>query len=77
MFKMEDVEEVEVGWKRKRERSCCDRKVVIWEFSFFSYQKRQSGPFSTLQNHRVYILKLVIHTVQLNWICKLGRYIMM
>ena len=27
-------------------------------------------------NHCVYILQLAVQTVQMNWICRLGRYLM-
>ena len=30
----------------------------------------------TVQKPYVYILQLVVHTVQLNWISRLGRYLM-
>ena len=31
---------------------------------------------STVQKHFVYILQLAVHTVQRNWISRLGRYLM-
>ena len=55
---------------------CCDRKDVISELSFFCYQTRQSGPWSSVQKHCVYFLQLAVHTEQMNWICGLGRYLM-
>ena len=30
----------------------------------------------TVQKHFVYILQLAVQTVQMNWICRLGRYLM-
>ena len=32
--------------------------------------------WSTVQKHFVYILQLAVHTVQMNWISRLGRYLM-
>ena len=51
-------------------------KLRFGNLVFFCYQTRQSGPQSTVQNHCVYILQLAVHTVQMNWICRLGRYLM-
>ena len=38
-FEKEDVENIKMGGKGRGRASkgncCCDRKVVIWEFSFF------------------------------------------
>ena len=51
-------------------------KLWFGNLAFFCYQARQSGPYSTVQNHSVYILQLAVQTVQMNWICRLGRYLM-
>ena len=31
---------------------------------------------TTVQKHPVYILQIDVHTVQMNWICRLWRYLM-
>ena len=69
-------------WEIKEERRKLEGFVVLIEklwfrnLAFFCYQARQSGPWSTVQKHCVYILQVAIQNVQMTWICRLGRYLM-
>ena len=51
---------------------CCGRKVEIWEFSFFLLTSKTEWALV----YCLYILQLAAQTVQMNWIFRLGRYLM-
>ena len=57
-FEKEDVEEVEERAKERGRASkgicCCDKNVVIWEFSFFSATKQDRVGPSLLSRSTVF-----------------------
>ena len=75
-----DVEEVEEDMLRRMGVNaricCCGRKVADLKIYLFSATKQDRvGP--SLQSRNSFLhLQLAIQTVQLNWICRLGRYFM-
>ena len=76
---MVKVDVVEDQWRRGRIREgrCfVSKKQLIWEFNFFSATKQNRvGP--SLQSRICCLhLQIAVPTVQQNWICRLGRYLM-
>ena len=51
----------------------CDRKVVICEFSFFLLPNKTEWAIVYSRELLCLHSAKAVHTVQINWICKLGR----
>ena len=66
------------GWGWVKDLVVFNKSIWSGNLASFCYQTRQIGPWSTVQKPFVYILQLTVHTdtVQMNWICRLGRYLL-
>ena len=55
---------------------CCDRIVVIWEFSFVLLTNKTERALVYRPGALCLHLQLAVHTVQMNLIRRQGRYLM-
>ena len=75
-----DVEEVEEGMLRRKTVNesicCCGRKVADLKIYPSLLPNKTEWALVYSPETVCFNLQLAVHTVQRNWICRLGRYLM-